>query len=248
MRVGVESTSTYHLELARFAQAQGWQVYLINPAWSTAFRRAAGPGHKTDALDAWSLAEMLHQRAHLLTATPAEDPRWFQMRRLQRRRQELVTRVVKESNRLEATLKSEVELRGFLDSSLAFLRDQIKQIEQLIDQLLGQCEGAQKQVKRLEQICGIGPVSARTITLELGDLSQYSQAKALTAKVGLVPYHHESGQSRGRARLRAGGNSAVKGVLFMAALSALKSQAWEEWLEPQRQRKEGKKADRRGDG
>lgn len=239
--VGIEPTSIYHLELADWAHQMGWQVHMLNPAWGAAFRRSSGPGHKTDALDAWSLAEMVRQRRHLLSPWQPEAPIWATMRRLQRRRQQLVKQHTAESNRLESTLKQEHELRASLERSLAFLKKEINLVEKQVDELLAQCESACHQIKRLQQIPGIGPVSARTLTLELGDLGQYTHAKELTAKVGLVPYQNSSGGIHKRPRLGRAGNPAVKRVLYMAASSALRANAWKEWLQPQRERKEGKK-------
>ena len=239
--LGVEPTSIYHLELIEWAHAQGFTVYLLNSAWLASFRRSGGLGHKTDSLDAWGLGELVRQRLHLLTPWQPEGPLWAKMRRLQRRRHDLVEHFTRESNRLEATLASEPELRRSLTDSLQFLEQQRLQVEADLTELLGQCAPAKSQVEALETIPGLGPVSARTLTLELGDLSQYPGAKSLTAKVGLVPYEFSSGQSRPRPRLRRGGNAEVKRVLFMAACSALQTKAWQPWLKAQRARKRGKK-------
>jgi hypothetical protein len=72
----------------------------------------------------------------------------------------------------------------------------------------------------LTSVPGIGPVTARTLIADLPELGQLGRRK-LAALVGVAPINRDSGLLRGH-RAIAGGRFAVRNVLFMATLSAVR--------------------------
>ena len=63
VRVAIEPTSNYHLELVEQVHALGLTVYMINPRQLVHYRKAVGERNKTDPADAWLLARYLHRES-----------------------------------------------------------------------------------------------------------------------------------------------------------------------------------------
>ena len=67
---------------------------------------------------------------------------------------------------------------------------------------------------------GIGGITAHTLIAELPELGHRGR-RPLAALVGMAPVNRDSGRRRG-PRAIAGGRTAVRNVLYMATLSALR--------------------------
>lgn len=72
----------------------------------------------------------------------------------------------------------------------------------------------------LQSVPGVGKVLSFTILATLPELGSLSH-KQISALVGVAPFNHDSGTFRGR-RTVWGGRDAVRVVLYMAALSAVR--------------------------
>lgn len=64
------------------------------------------------------------------------------------------------------------------------------------------------------------PVTARTMASMVPKLGKMSR-KQLALVIGVAPFNHDSGSHRGKRHIR-GGRSAVRHVLYTAALAAIK--------------------------
>jgi len=69
---------------------------------------------------------------------------------------------------------------------------------------------------------GIGPLGARILSNELGDMSQFNNERQLFSYTGLTPCEHSSGDSTRRGHITRQGNSRVRWVLCEAAWRAIK--------------------------
>ena len=70
----------------------------------------------------------------------------------------------------------------------------------------------------LSSVPGVGPVVSRSLLAELPELGTLDRKK-IAALAGLAPFTRQSGAWKGRSFI-AGGRTAVRTVLFMAALVA----------------------------
>lgn len=70
---------------------------------------------------------------------------------------------------------------------------------------------------------GIGPVSARVLANELGDMSQFANERGLFSFTGLTPSEHSSGDSRRQGHISRQGRSVLRKILVEAAWSGTKS-------------------------
>lgn len=79
------------------------------------------------------------------------------------------------------------------------------------------------QIEALQEIPGIGRLTARIVVAELGpDLSSFSTERHLAAWAGLVPGNNESAGKRLGSRIRKG-NPNLKGALVEAAAAAIRT-------------------------
>jgi transposase len=79
---------------------------------------------------------------------------------------------------------------------------------------------------------GIGPLSARILSNELGDLSQFQNERQLFSFTGLTPSEHSSGEIIRRGHISRQGNSRVRGILIEIAWRAIsKDKALAEFFE-----------------
>ena len=68
---------------------------------------------------------------------------------------------------------------------------------------------------------GVGNVTARTLLAEMPELGTLDRRK-IAALAGLAPYTQSSGKWKGKSFI-AGGRSSVRTVLYMAALTAIRT-------------------------
>ena len=69
---------------------------------------------------------------------------------------------------------------------------------------------------------GIGKVSARVLSNELGDMSQFQNERQLFSYTGLTPSEYSSGENIRKGRITRQGNSRVRGILVEIAWRAIK--------------------------
>ena len=214
-RAGMESTGTYHVELASVLVHAGHTVYVINPRWIHAYARCVGQRGKTDRGDAALIARYVEAEAKNLHAYEPPSPEQVELRRLLLRRHELV--------KLRSATHQSVgqEAVEILEQFNRLIRNLEKQIRQLID--------AQRNwrdlARRLRQIPGVGPLVAAHLVQVL-TRDEFARADAFIAHTGTDPRPNDSGQKRGRRRLSHHGDSTLRQMLFMAAMAAVKQTEW----------------------
>jgi transposase len=214
-----EATGRYDRQLQTALHLAGVVFARVNPSRARAFAKAAGFLAKTDAVDARMLAMMAERlRPRAETPQSAEHER---LRRLHRRRDQLVLTRKQERTRLSEA--EDDEERGDLSGHITWLSGAIAQIERRIGHLIASVQALKLATARLRQAPGVGPVAATTLLALLPEIGSRSP-KAIAALAGLAPFNRDSGALRGR-RAIAGGRKRVRDALYMAALSAVRTDA-----------------------
>jgi len=149
-------------------------VVVVNPRQTRDFARALGRLEKTDRVDALMLAEFAERVRP--EVRPLPDPQ--ALAAVMARRRQLVEMLVAEQNRLgQAPPALQPDLRSHID----FLRKQLHQLDQDLEQLLQQSPLWREQEDLLKGVPGIGPVTCATLLAdlpELGRLNRRAIAKA----------------------------------------------------------------------
>jgi transposase len=212
--VVLEATGGFEITVAAAIAAGGLPLAVGNPAQMRAFARAIGRLAKTDRLDAELIARFAEQVRP--EPRPVLDDQARTLTELVARRRQIVEMIGMESNRRRQARSAKV-VRG-IERTLAALQAALAELDQEID---GQVRGSpawRAAEDLLTSVPGIGKITARTLIAELPELGRLDRRR-IAALVGVAPVNRDSGAWRG-PRAIAGGRSAVRTVLYMAALSA----------------------------
>jgi transposase len=218
-QVIMEATGGYERALRWSLQEAGYAVSVMLPAKIRAFAYADGQWAKTDPVD----ARVCQQFGEKLQPPPS--PR---MTAAQRRLQELVSR---RSQLVEARKVLANQTEHFLDAwirrqlqrDLAHHDQQIAQCEAQITALLAADEVLTARVQRLQEVPGVGLITAVVLEAYVPELGSLSSATA-AGITGLAPYAADSGPRKGLRFIR-GGRKPARCALFMAAMSAIRHDA-----------------------
>ena len=212
----LEPTGTYGRDLIIALQRAGMAVCSVNPLHVRCFARSMGKLAKTDKIDAFMLAQFGKERRPRVM--PPYNKEIENLRALYDYRQQLVVSKTATSNRLESAPSI---MRAFLKKDLAALKRKIAQVEKMIKEFLKKHSDLQKKAETLQSLHGVGSTTATVFLSHLPELGNVND-KQIAAIVGVAPYNHDSGKYQGRRTIR-GGRHEVRCILYMAALSAVRS-------------------------
>jgi transposase len=217
--VVMEASGGYErLCVAALAHA-GLPVALVNARQVREFARATGVLAKTDRLDARVLA---HFAAVVHPAVrPLPDEQHQMLDELLARRRQMVAALVAEKNRL-GLARTRLVKRTVREAAATYER-LLELIDRELDDLIKASPLWREKEDLLRSFKGIGPVSARTLLAELPELGLLNR-KQIAALVGVAPIARESGSWRGRRSIW-GGRGQVRAVLYMATVTAMRSNA-----------------------
>lgn len=105
-----------------------------------------------------------------------------------------------------------------LQQDLITLNDRVSNLDKKI-QLLASSNSA---AKRLQQVPGIGPITATALVCALGDGKQFKRGRDLAAWIGLTPRQHSSGGKECLLGISKRGDSYLRTLLIHGARSVLK--------------------------
>jgi transposase len=101
----------------------------------------------------------------------------------------------------------------------------IARIDQRVKELVEANPDRKEHVTHLRTITGVGPVVSAALVNSL-ERVPLKNADAFVAFTGLDPRPDDSGQHQGKRRLSKRGPSELRRLLYVAALSAIKTKTW----------------------
>jgi len=215
-QVVMEATGGLELDIAVDLADQDVCLSVITPAQSKAFARALNQQAKTDAIDARLLALF----GLKLSPAPCEIPSQIQrdLRELAARRRQLIQQLVQEKKRAQQARDGRV--KQSIAAAIAFLENQLADVDRHIGGLIAADEQLQATVQRLDSVPAIGPATATHLLIacpELGTLNR----QEIASLAGLAPFNHDSGSMNGQRQIR-GGRESIRTALYMATVAALR--------------------------
>jgi len=214
--VVMEATGGYETACATAVSAAGFRTAVVNPRQVRAFARATGQLAKTDRIDARVLA---HFGAAIdPQVTPMADEQTRELQAMLVRRGQLVAMRTQEKNRLAMAVGA---VRQPIKEHVAWLDKAIGTLDIDLTAKLRSSPAWKEKEDLLRSFKGIGPVSARTMLVDLPELGQLNR-RQIAALVGLAPFNCDSGRYKGQRHIW-GGRARVRTLLFMAAVSAVRS-------------------------
>lgn len=124
-------------------------------------------------------------------------------------------------NKFVATLKLATDLRIAIDCLSAVYLCLDEQIKILDARIKAQAEKDKKIDSIYQSVPGIGPVWARTLCNEIGDMTQFTSEKKLFSFLGFTPTESSSGETRIQGHISRQGRAILRMVLCEAAWVAV---------------------------
>jgi transposase len=222
LHVCLEATGAYGEAVAEALHDAGYCVSIVNPMQIKAFGRSTMVRTKTDLVDATIIAQFCRSQAPPAWTPPPQEVR--DLRALLRRRETLSGMMTAEKNRLEAS--SSAPVRRSITVVLKGLRREMAALEKEIEDRLNADPGMRGTVDRLDEIPGVGALSAMKILAETNDFTVCDTPRELVAYAGLNPRQYQSGSIKRRGGISKIGNAALRKALFYCALSAKNHSAY----------------------
>ena len=212
----MEATGGLEVRIATELASKGLPVAVINPRQARDFAKATGRLAKTDRVDATMLAAFA--KAIRPQARPLKDEDTIALNDMVNRRRQLIDMRVQETLRL-GTAASKV-LQKNLNKHIAWLDKQITGIDHDLTKRLHSSDVWRAKDDLLRGIPGVGAVTALTMLAKCPELGTLNR-REIAALTGVAPLANDSGKHRGK-RFIWGGRAAVRAVLYMAAVSAIR--------------------------
>ncbi|MDO8477802.1 MAG: IS110 family transposase [Candidatus Rokubacteria bacterium] len=214
--VVLEATGGYEIPVAAALASAGVPVAVVNPRQIRDYARATGQLAKTDALDARIMArfaEVVQPAVRPLPTAAAQA-----LGDLVARRRQLIEMLGAERNRHQQARDPQLQRR--IATHVRWLTKALAELDTTLADTIRSSPIWRERDNLLQSVPGIGDVTAYTLLADLPELGRLDRRK-IAALVGVAPMNRDSGHWRGR-RTIAGGRPAVRSVLYMATLTAVR--------------------------
>jgi transposase len=222
VRIIMEATGIYFLDLALLAHSLGAEVRVVNPKAAHNFAKALGQRSKTDTLDARMLLEMLRRLPLEPWQPPAREH--LQLRQIGRYLVQISDECTAAKNRLhalESTRETPRFLRDDLRRSIRSMEKRMERIRTEAIALIKRSESLLLSFNALTSMIGMADKSTVSVLGELCVLPTSLSGRACTSHAGLDVRLHQSGTSVNKpGRISKHGNKYLRRALYMPALTA----------------------------
>jgi transposase len=207
-----EATGGYERLVVAALQAAQRPVSILNPGHVRHFALSQGNRAKSDPLDCALLTA--YGQAHKPAPAPKPNADLVQMRALVDWRSQLKEQLVRARQHGEHTtapfiLKQQAKLCRHLET-------QIANVEKQLAQAVAQSPRHHQQVQALDQLSGVGFVTAISVLCHMPELGQINRQQ-VAALGGLAPWTRQSGPWEGQRHI-GGGRALVRKALYMSAV------------------------------
>ena len=210
--VVLEASGGLELPLVAALGTEEVPVVAVNPRQVRDFARATGRLAKTDALDAAVLAHFAE--AVRPPVRPLRDAETQALNALATRRQQVMSMLVSEKNRLS----SAIAIRHRIEAHIGWLEQELDDLDDDLRQTLRQSPVWREKDDLLRSVPGVGEQLSITLLAYLPELGTLDR-RQIAALVGVAPFNQDSGKMRGK-RTVWGGRARVRAALYMGALVA----------------------------
>ena len=239
--VGIEACGTSH-HWARTLIELGHEAKLIQPIRVKAF---LGHRNKTDAADARAICEaLMHPGTRFVTVKTVaqQETKHFLSRRerLVRNRTELINQtraflsecgisLPKSRSKFEQNFTTTIsehwdefsdEFKRVLEDNYSEYLDIQNKIMEMDRHIKNNANNNDK-CRRLQEINGMGPLTATALISNVGDAKQFKNGRQMAAYLGLTPREYSSGGKQHLSGITKRGNQHVRTLLVLAAHTAI---------------------------
>lgn len=239
--LGMEACGSAHY-WARKLQSLGHTVKLMAPQFVKPYVKT----NKNDAADAQAICEAVTRPS--MRFVPIKNVEQQAVLALHRVRQGMVKARTAQGNQIRGLLSEFgliipvgiAHLSGRVPALLEQTGDQLPGVfRQLVQRMLDHLQELDRQVgelevqiqmwhrsnalsRRLEQIPGIGPITASALIASIGDAKNFANGRQLAAWLGLVPRQHSTGGKSNLLGISKRGDSYLRTLLIHGARAVIR--------------------------
>ena len=197
-----------------YARAASLPVVVVNSRQVRDFAKATGRLAKTDALDAQMLAHFAE--AVRPPVRPLRDEDTQELNSLTTRRNQLMTMLVAEKNRLRRASHS---VHPSIQSHIRWLEQELNDLDKDPRKTLRRSPVWREKDDLLRSVPGVGEQLSLSLLAYLPELGTLNRKRIDALRVGVAPFNRDSGPRRGKRSVW-GGRTRLRAVLYMGALVA----------------------------
>lgn len=209
----LEASGGYEQSVANYLRYKKHEVAIVNAKRVRDFAKASGKLAKTDGIDAaviMRFAKAFNPIPQAL-AGPDEKERILYLNR----RSQVVMMIATEKQHLEQASK---DFHRYITKHIEYLEKELSKLEETLEKLIDKDPVLKNKVSRLDEIKGVGKITAMTILLHMPELGRLTPKEA-SALAGVAPFNKDSGQMKGKRQI-GGGRAVVRSALYMSILTA----------------------------
>jgi transposase len=224
--IGMENTGRYNWALYEVLKDLHHQVYVISPLH---LKKSMGLVRgKSDKIDAIRIAAFIAKNH---TDTPQWKPSSPAIQKLKIFLTERNSRIKSKRQLLKQQhdyakmkhLKLDKTLMKLNLKQLALIDGQIAEIERQIELVIKADQQMEQQAKLIRSIPGAGKVLCWMMLAKTEGFTTITEPRKMACYSGVVPFANQSGTSiRGKQRVSTYADKAIKAVLHLAAMSAIR--------------------------
>ena len=213
-RIVIEATGRYEHAFVEAALDKGLPVIISNPLHIRRYAGAIGQIAKTDEIDSRLIAE--YAAVIQPPVRKHKNKMVIKIKDLLVRRRQIIEMMTMEKNRYQIMPRF---LKADIKRVIHHLDRQLEKVDKQLNDLVEKEDVWREKREILLSMPGIGPVVVNTLLGDLPELGELNN-KQISALTGVAPYNRDSGQLRGKRRIR-GGRATVRTTLFMAVLTSV---------------------------
>lgn len=243
-RIAIEACNLAFIMNKEFKELTGNEFYILNP---NKLYQIYMTDKKTDKEDALKLAKEIRDKPE------EDLPRVFppteemeEMRKVISEHSHLVKNRTKEINRLhgvyehagftdlkKSDLKTKTSREKNLERLSGYEKEEARRLMAVIDLLESQinclnkiiedAEDKNEKIQAVEQVPGIGKITAYAFVASVGDVERFQNAAKLSSYLGFVPKIDCSSETNRYGHITKKGNSYLRGLLVQAAWALVRS-------------------------
>lgn len=213
--VVLEASGGLEVTVVAELAAAGLPVVVVNPRQVRDFAKATGRLAKTDKLDALAIAHFAERMRP--EVRPLPDAATIELGALLTRRRQVLEMLVAERMRQR---RAQASLRAKIGEHIAWLQKALADLDGELEDSVKSSPIWREKEKLFRSVPGVGPILTVTLLAELPELGRLNRQQ-IAALVGVAPFNRDTGRTKGK-RVIWGGRAAVRSVLYMATVAAIR--------------------------
>lgn len=223
--VGMENTGCYNYHLYQVLSDMGLDYYVIPPIHlKKSLGLSRGKNDKIDALRIACFVELNIKRLSVYRPQRTAVKKLQVLLTSREQRIKIKKQLQNNSEHYAYMSKSDSTLLVKLDNKLiAQIEEQIKAIENQIQQVVAADDQLSASYKLITTVQGVGKVLGWHLLVRTGEFKNITSPRKLACYAGVAPFEHSSGTSiRGKSKVSHYADKNLKRLLHLAAMSAIR--------------------------